>query len=91
MKAQYRMRMKKATILGPGARALRENISNSRSLSLPKIESLKGRKICKLLNPKKAKKVKEWWRQKVTITSKHGQHRYYHSQTKPKKFIIVNL
>jgi len=30
MKAQYRMRMKKATISGPGFRALRENISNSR-------------------------------------------------------------
>jgi hypothetical protein len=59
MKAQYRMRMKKATISGPGFRALRENISNSRSVSLPKIKSLKGRKICKLVNPRKAKKVKE--------------------------------
>lgn len=51
--------MKKATILGPELRVLKENILNSRSVSLPKIESLNRRKICKFLNPKKENKVKE--------------------------------
>ena len=51
--------MKKATIQGPELRVLRKTNLNSRSVSLPKIESLKGSKICKLFNPKKAKKVEE--------------------------------
>lgn len=59
LKTPYRTRMKKATILKPEFGVLSKTNFNSMSVSLPKLESPKERENCKLLNPKKTKKVKE--------------------------------